>query len=340
VKPALVPPTGNGAGHSAPPSPPPADHPATWLPLNRIIHGDVLAELARLPARLAQAVIADPPYGNVLVETGWDTQWQSVADYLEWCQTWTAQCLRILKDDGLCFIFGQLGKREHGFIHLMSQLCRSFQFHDLIVWDRVVGYNERRDSLTPAYEMILVLRKGEKVKFNKESVRIPYDAKTIERYLKDPRYQDKQERLQHLSQGKFATNILSVPSLKGASREKCGHPSQKPLELIAKLILLSTDAGDVVLDPFLGSGTTAVAATQQGRNWLGVELNEEYCAIARRRLAEVQGLFTAGSEAAQRLAGTLAPPAVARDSITAGTEATAAPARVEEPVAVQLASTA
>ncbi len=307
----------NDAGQAAPSSALHPDHPsANWLPLNRIIHGDVLAELTRLPANLAQAVIADPPYGNVLVETGWDTQWQRVSDYLEWCQTWTAQCLRILKDDGLCFIFGQLGKREHGFIHLMSQLCRSFQFHDLIIWDRVVGYNERRDSLTPAYEMILVLRKGEKVKFNKDSVRIPYDARTIVMYLKDPRYKDKQERLKHLSQGKFATNILSVPSLKGASKEKCGHPSQKPLELITKLILLSTDAGDVVLDPFLGSGTTAVAATQQGRHWLGVELSEEYCAIARRRIADAQRRFTAGAKAA------------------------AAPARGEEPVAVQLASTA
>ena len=72
----------------------------------------------------------------------------------------------------------------------------------------------------------------------------------------------------------------------------------------------------MVLDPFLGSGTTAVAATQQGRNWLGVELNEEYCAIARRRIAEVQGLFTAGSKAA------------------------AEPASVVEPAAVQLASNA
>ena len=279
------------------------------IPLNAVVHGDVRKELPQIPTGCAQTVIADPPYYNVLKED-WDTQWDQLSDYLDWSQTWVSQCMRILKDDGLCFIFGQLGKREHGFIHLMSQLCRSFQFHDLVIWDRVVGYNERRDSLTPAYEMILVLRKGEKVKFNKDSVRIPYVAKTIEMYLKDPRYKDKQERLKHLSQGKFATNILSVPSLKGASKEKCGHPSQKPLELITKLILLSTDAGDVVLDPFLGSGTTAVAATQQNRNWLGVELNEEYCAIARRRIAEAQGLFTGRAKVAAAPARGVESPAV------------------------------
>jgi site-specific DNA-methyltransferase (adenine-specific) len=147
-----------------------------------------------------------------------------------------------------------------------------------------VGYNERRDSFTPQYEMVLVLRKGEDVKFNKEAVRIPYDAKTIEDYMRDPRYKNKTARRAHLEAGKFATNVLRVPSLKGNSKEKCGHPSQKPVDLIEKLVLCSTDEGDLVLDPFLGSGTTAVAAKKLNRQWLGIEKNAEYVRIARSRL--------------------------------------------------------
>jgi len=263
---------------------------------NVIIHGDALEVLPKLPTCHAQAIIADPPYYNVLKED-WDTQWHQVSEYLEWSGTWASECMRILKDDGLFFVFGQLGKREHVFIHFMSQLCTRFAFHDLIIWDRVVGYNERRDSLTPAYEMILVLRKGRQVKFRKDRVRIPYDAKTIEMYLRDKRYRDKKARLQHLSKGRYATNILSIPSLKGASREKCGHPSQKPLELIRKLILMSTDPGDLVLDPFLGSGTTAVAAETLDRRWMGIELNESYCAISRQRIDEVRGLFVRVTDA-------------------------------------------
>jgi len=258
--------------------------------LNTVVQGDVADALPGITTGIAQAIIADPPYYNVLKED-WDTQWSQLTEYLEWSDRWTSQCMRILKDDGLFFIFGQLGKREHGFIHLMSRLCERFQFHDLLVWDRVVGYNERRDSFTPAYEMILVLRKGTQVKFRKGAVRIPYDAKTIEMYLRDKRYKDKQARMRHLAKGKFATNILSVPSLKGSSKEKCGHPSQKPLELITKLILCCTDPGDLVLDPFLGSGTTAVAAEMHGRNWIGVETNEDYCSICERRLREMRGLF-------------------------------------------------
>ena len=97
--------------------------------------------------------------------------------------------------------------------------------------------------------------------------------------------------MRQLAKAKLATNILSVPSLKGSSKEKCGHPSQKPLELITQLILCCTDPGDLVLDPFLGSGTTAVAAEMHGRNWIGVETNEDYCSICERRLREMRGLF-------------------------------------------------
>lgn len=261
------------------------------LVLNKVIHGDVLEELPRIPSNTVQAVIADPPYYNVLLEQDWDTQWAQASEYLEWSGVWVSECIRVLKDDGLCFIFGQLGKREHVFIHLMSQLCTRYFFHDLIIWDRVVGYNERRDSLTPAYEMILVLRKGDNPKFRKERVRISYPPEKVQMYLKDKRYKDKAARLNHLLEGKYATNILSIPSLKGASKEKVGHPSQKPIELVEKLIILSTDPGDIVLDPFIGSGTTAIAAKKTGRNWLGIEIRKDYCKLCERRLREVMGLF-------------------------------------------------
>ena len=143
--------------------------------------------------------------------------------------------------------------------------------------------------------MVLVMRKGEKVKFNKDAVRVPYDAKTIEVYLKDKRYKDMDARRAHLEAGKFATNILRVPSLKGISKEKCGHPSQKPIDLIEKLIACSTDAGDLVIDPFLGSGTTAAAAQRIGRTWIGIEKEATYVQIAQKRLAADSDLFSKSS---------------------------------------------
>jgi DNA modification methylase len=265
-----------------------------------LIHGDALEELQKLPSATAQSIIADPPYFNVLEDEAWDTQWKTAADYLAWCDAWVAESIRVLRDDGLAFIFGQLGKREHTFLHLMSRLSLQHQFHDLIIWDRAVGYDERRDSFTPQYEMVLVLRKGDKVKFNKDAVRVPYDAATIATYVKDKRYKDMDARRAHLEKGKFATNILRVPSLKGISKEKCGHPSQKPLALIEKLISCSTDAGDLVIDPFLGSGTTAAAAQRLGRKWLGIEKDANYIQIATERLKNVESITTPSVKSSAR----------------------------------------
>lgn len=257
---------------------------------NVIIPGDILIELAKLPDECAQAIICDPPYYNVLEQEDWDTQWPNSQEYLKWCDNWAIECMRVLKKDGLCFIFGQVGKREHTFIHLMSRLCNKHIFHDLVIWDRAVGYNVRRDSFTPQYEMILVLRKSDSVKFNKGAVREPYDSKTIELYLRDKRYKNQETRLKHLSRGKYATNIQKIPSLKGNSKEKCGHPSQKPIHLIERLILCSTDKDDLVIDPFIGSGTTAVVAKMHSRKWLGVEANARYIKIAKKRIKNTQSL--------------------------------------------------
>lgn len=279
------------------------------MKLNKIIQGDATAELAKLPDACVQTVIADPPYFNVLEDEAWDTQWKTAADYLAWCDAWVRESIRVLRDDGLCFIFGQLGKREHTFLHLMSRLSQQHPFHDLLIWDRAVGYDERRDSFTPQYEMVLVLRKGSKAKFNKDAVRIPYDAATIQTYLRDKRYKNMDARKAHLAKGKYATNILRVPSLKGSSKEKCGHPSQKPLALIEKLVLCASDPGDTVLDPFLGSGTTAVAAQRHGRHWLGIEKDTAYIQTARTRLttASAQPRHTAAQKIQTRRRPATAP---------------------------------
>jgi site-specific DNA-methyltransferase (adenine-specific) len=250
----------------------------------RIVHGDACTEMEKLPGECAQLVFADPPYFQVLEET-WDRQWSDARAYLDWSLAWLAEAMRLLRGDGLLYCCGQLGKREHTFLHLMSEATRRWQFHDLITWDRVVGYNVRRDSFTPATELLLVLRKSEAVKFHKDAIREPYDAATIAQYVKDKRYKDREARAQYLAAGKFATNLWRIPSLKGNSKEKCGHPSQKPLALLERVILSCTDPGDLVVDPFLGSGTTAVVAERAGREWLGIECDEKFCALATARVA-------------------------------------------------------
>lgn len=253
---------------------------------NQIICGDCVAEMNKLPAEIARLVIADPPYYNVLVKEEWDTAWQDEQEYLAWTLAWLRAAMRVLVPGGLLYCFGQLGKREHVMLHLMSQAAHEYSFHDLIIWDRAVGYNDRRDSFTPAYEMILVLRKAGEVYFDKDAVREPYDEATIAQYVKDKRYKDADARREHLQKGKYATNLWRIPSLKGSSKEKVGHPSQKPEALIERIIRSSSSPQDLVLDPFLGSGTTALVAQKLQRRWLGIEALPEYVALAHKRLAK------------------------------------------------------
>ncbi len=261
-----------------------------------IIIGDCVKVLAKLQDETFQAIIADPPYFQVLLGEDWDNQWHSEGEYLAWLEQWVALAARKLKSDGLFFIFGQLGKREHAWLHACSRISSLLQFHDMLIWDRAVGYNERYDSFTPCYEMILVLRKHESTKpyFNKDVLRVPYDDETIQNYMRDKRYKDMEARREHLEKGKYATNILRVPSLKGSSKEKVGHPSQKPLKLIQDLVACATRKGDRVLDPFLGSGTTAMACENLERPWVGIESQAKYAKMAEARiknLASEMALF-------------------------------------------------
>lgn len=253
--------------------------------------GDALQILPTLASEAFQLIIADPPYHRVLEKEPWDNSWKSDEDYLAWMCAWVRECRRLLRPDGLLYIFGQPGKREHAWIHACSRLALEMPFHDLLIWDRVVGYNQRRDSFTSQYEMILALRASPDVRpyFDKGAARTPYAEATVQTYLKDKRYKDMAARRDHLLRGKHATNILRIPSLKGSSKEKCGHPSQKPLALIDILIESSSRRGDLVLDPFLGSGTTAVSCEKLGRLWVGIEEEPAYVDLAQKRLKALAG---------------------------------------------------
>ncbi|MEM0964695.1 MAG: site-specific DNA-methyltransferase [Verrucomicrobiota bacterium] len=264
----------------------------TWQPCSRgyLYEGDVSAGLKNPPSSSFQTIIADPPYFQVQTDEGWDNQWASQEEYLTWIIGWVEKAFNHLSEDGIFYIFGQPGKREHIFLSVCAELSQRFAFHDLIVWDRAVGYNERRDSFTPQFEMILALKKtsSSHVYFNKDAVRIPYNKETIRKYAADKRYKDPEARMEHLRKGKYATNILRFPSLKGQSKEKVGHPTQKPIALIEALVLSSSSIGDWILDPFLGSGTTAAAAEKHGRKWAGIEKDPDYCEVIRKRVKKTE----------------------------------------------------
>lgn len=258
-----------------------------------ILNADCLEILPQIEENSARLVIADPPYFRVLSEE-WDNQWADENEYLDWSLRWIRLAMRALVPGGLLYCFGQTGEREQVWLQLMARACCEFEYHDLIVWDRAVGYNERRDSFTPAYEMILALRKsGATPYFDKDAVREPYDAQTQARYLKDKRYKNLVLRREHLKRGKYATNVWRVPSLKGTSREKCGHSAQKPQEIMRRLVLSSSRENELVIDPFAGCGTVAQVCAQHRQRCLSIEIDSHFAAIAQQRVESVEACLTA-----------------------------------------------
>src|SRR5690606_37259166 len=97
--------------------------------MNRIIHGDCIEEMNRLPDNSARLVIADPPYFKVLLAEDWDNSWRDEAAYLAWTMQWMEAAMRVLVPGGLLYCFGQPAKREQAMLHLMSQAARRFEFH-------------------------------------------------------------------------------------------------------------------------------------------------------------------------------------------------------------------
>ncbi len=112
------------------------------MQLNTTHTAGCLDFMPQLPAAPVHLIVADPPYFRVLLQEAWDNQWPDEAAYLDWSLRWLREAMRLLVPGGLLYVFGQVGKREHLWLHLQSRACAEFSFHDLIIWDRAVGTNE------------------------------------------------------------------------------------------------------------------------------------------------------------------------------------------------------
>jgi site-specific DNA-methyltransferase (adenine-specific) len=256
------------------------------VPVLETVHGalyaaDAIEWLAALPAASADLVFADPPY-NAGREP-WDA-FPSSSEYLAWSGRWIAESERILKPTGSLYICG--------FSEVLADLkvAAAPRFHSCrwLVWSYRNKANLRRDW-GRSHESVLHLRKPEFV-FNVDEARVPYNAHTV-RYPTHPQANSSRfGRRQYLWQpnplGAKPRDVIEVPTLANGMREKTPHPTQKPLELVRQLVAAATRGGDLVIDPFGGSGTTFVACEATGRRWLGCELDPGYCALIAERLRE------------------------------------------------------
>jgi len=257
-------------------------------PNGEIWVGDAIAWLRSLPPESVDLIFADPPYNIKKAE--WDT-FESQQDYVNWSLEWIEQAARALKPTGTLYICG--------FSEILADLkppaSRFFRGCRWLVWHYKNKANLRADW-GRSHESILHFRKSKQFTFNVDDVRIPYGNHTL-KYPDHPQAQTSQygkgrrskDRLwQPHPRGAKPRDVLEIPTTCNRMHEKTPHPTQKPEELLRKIILASSNAGDLVVDPFLGSGTTAVAAEQLKRKWKGCEINLEYCQWAAQRIELVE----------------------------------------------------
>ncbi len=257
--------------------PPSAETVPGELPIDKVIQGDCLHELARFPEQCVDLVFADPPYNLQLshdlyrpnqtrvegVNEAWD-RFASFAEYDEFTRAWLTLCRRVLKPDGSLWVIGSYHN-----IFRVGAILQDLGFWILndVVWVKTNPMpNFRGVRFTNAHETLIWAsrERGARYRFDHQAMRSMND--------------DLQMRSDWL-----------IPVCGGPERLRRNgaklHPTQKPEALLHRVLLAASQPGDVVLDPFFGTGTTGVVAARLGRRWIGIERDRAYVEAARNRLA-------------------------------------------------------
>lgn len=240
------------------------------LDVNKIYNIDCLKGLEQIPCNSIDCIICDLPYFEV-VKADFDNQWENEQDYLWWVEKVIFACELVLKPGGNAFFFTsrQLNRK------ICNILDKILDEKRIIIWARKRGFNNTRGhALASGYEPIAYYTKpGATPTFNNIKIK--------------PNTQRKEYTNGILKEGVSLSDVWDdIPALPHNSKEKTDHPTQKPLKLIERIIEISTNPNDTILDCCLGSGTTAIAAVNTNRNFIGFELDKNYFNIANKRLKE------------------------------------------------------
>lgn len=246
--------------------------------IDRTILGDTFVVSEYLPERFADLLIVDPPYNLNKNYNGRRFRKTSDDEYEEFTRSWLIRMLPLLKENASVYVCCDWQSSPSIFLVLKQYL----HILNRITWQREKG----RGALSNwknGMEDIWFATKGDRYTFNVEDVKIR--RKVIAPYRIDGKPKDWEETQQGNFRNTYPSNFwddISVPYW--SMPENTAHPTQKPEKLLAKLILASSNPGDVILDPFLGSGSTSVVAKKLGRHYVGIEQNEQYCVWAQKRL--------------------------------------------------------
>ncbi len=227
--------------------------------------GDALELMQTLPDRSVDLVIADPPY-NLGKDFGNNQDKRGFEDYLAFSREWLTQAMRVLKESGTIYTF--MGVQFISHLYILEQEL-GLVFNSWICWHYTQGMGRTR-GFSPRHDDILMFTKSTDFKFHLDNVRVPQKF-----------YRDRNNM-----RGANPGDVWTFSHVHYCHANRQSHPTQKPEGLIERMILASTDTGDLILDPFAGSGTTLRVAQQLGRDCIGFELNPDYVEMIDARLAQ------------------------------------------------------
>ena len=229
--------------------------------------GDAVEEMKKIPDASVRLVATDPPY-NLKKNYGEGKDNFNFEDYLNFSRLWLKEAKRVLTDDGSIYLF--MGMRYISYIFAILENELKMSFNSWITWHYTQGTGKTR-GFSPRHDDILFFNKNnENFVFNLDEIRIPQ------------KYYRKVNNMTGANPG----NVWEFSHVHYSNKNRKKHPTQKPEALFERIILASSNEGDTVLDPFVGSGTSLRVCQQTKRNGIGIDINPDYIAMTRERLSE------------------------------------------------------
>ena len=247
--------------------------------LNKTLNGDVLKMLEFVPDNFADLIIIDPPYNLTKNFNGFKFNSRSDESFDEYLSTWFPQVCKKLKPNGSLYMCGDWKCTSS----LQRAIEKELFILNRITWQREKGRGAKSNWKNGMEDIWFAVKNPKDYYFDVESVKMK--RKVIAPYKVDGKPKDWDQSEDGNFRITYPSNFwddISIPFW--SMPENTDHPTQKPEKLYAKLILASSKPGDVIFDPFLGSGTTSVVAKKLGRNYCGIEMNQEYCLWTEKRL--------------------------------------------------------
>ncbi len=261
--------------------------------IGKIHQGDCVAGMKKMSAGAVRLVFADPPFNIGYDYDEYDDRRESSA-YLDWSREWIGQVHRILADDGTFWL--AIGDEYAAELKLIAQNDFGFHCRSWVIWYYTFGVNCKNKFSRSHAHMFHFVKDAKNFTFNDSEIRVPSARQLV--------YGDKRAnprgrlpddtwilRPQDAPDGGFAADhdAWYFPRVAGTFKERMGfHGCQMPEQLLGRIIRVSSNEGETVMDPFTGSGTTLVVAKKLHRKWLGFELSKEYAANVRTRLKKVE----------------------------------------------------